>query len=198
MKLWKFQLKYIENLRFNPILQAWKRVWPWEGHKICCSLCWTSWPNVINAYRSAIASARDRVDRVSVGQHPTISRLMAGVANARPPMPRYTATWDINKVLEHIKRKGDNTQLSNLRKKNSCATFPAIICLASLVGMKLIQLSGLDLRYAISRLCKSADLDDLVKASSIAVFRVRSLSEENLLLSPVESVSESYRRFVRS
>ena len=66
----------------------------------------------INAYRSAIASAHDRVDGVSVGQHPTISRLMAGVANARPPQPRYTSTWDVNKVLECIEKKGDNMKLS--------------------------------------------------------------------------------------
>ena len=39
----------------------------------------------INAYRSAIASAHDRVDGVSVGQHPTVTHLMAGVANLRPP-----------------------------------------------------------------------------------------------------------------
>lgn len=66
----------------------------------------------INAYRSAIASAHDRVDGVSVGQHPTISRLMAGVANLRPPQPRYTSTWDVNKVLGHIEKKGENKDLS--------------------------------------------------------------------------------------
>ena len=66
----------------------------------------------INAYRSAIASAHDRVDGVSVGQHPTVSRLMAGVANLRPPRPRYTSTWDVNKVLDYIKGKGKNEDLS--------------------------------------------------------------------------------------
>ena len=66
----------------------------------------------INAYRSAIASAHDRVDGASVGQHPTISRLMAGIANARPPQPRYVATWNINTVLNHIENKGNNENLS--------------------------------------------------------------------------------------
>lgn len=66
----------------------------------------------INAYRSAIASAHDRVDGLSIGQHPTISRLMAGVANSRPPQPRYTSTWDVSKVLKHIEEKGDNENLS--------------------------------------------------------------------------------------
>ena len=65
----------------------------------------------INAYRSAIASAHDRVDGASVGQHPTISRLLTGIANARPPQPRYTSTWDVNKVLERIKNMGNNEDL---------------------------------------------------------------------------------------
>ena len=43
----------------------------------------------INAYHSAISSAHDKVEGYSVGQHPTISRLMAGVANARPPQPLF-------------------------------------------------------------------------------------------------------------
>lgn len=66
----------------------------------------------INAYRSAIASAHDQVDSASIGQHPTISRLMAGISNARPPLPRYSATWDVNIVLEHIESKGVNEKLS--------------------------------------------------------------------------------------
>ena len=61
----------------------------------------------INAYRSAIASAHDLVDGVSIGQHPTISRLMSGVANARPPQPRYVSTWDVQKVLDKIEKKGE-------------------------------------------------------------------------------------------
>ena len=66
----------------------------------------------INAYRSAIASAHDRVDGVSIGQHPIISRLMAGVANERPPQPQYSSTWDIDKVLTYMEAKGSNELLS--------------------------------------------------------------------------------------
>ena len=65
----------------------------------------------INAYQSAIASAHDKVNGVSVGQHPTISRLIAGVANARPPQPRYTSTWDINIVLRYLEGLGNNNNL---------------------------------------------------------------------------------------
>ena len=41
----------------------------------------------INSYRLAIASAHDRVEGVSIGQDTVITRLMAGIANSRPPQP---------------------------------------------------------------------------------------------------------------
>ena len=66
----------------------------------------------INAYRSAIASVHDRVDGASIGQHPTISRLMAGIANCRPPQPRYHSTWDVNTVLCYFEKLGRNDELS--------------------------------------------------------------------------------------
>ena len=41
----------------------------------------------INAYCSAISSAHDKVDGYSVGQHPTVCRLMKGIFNKRPLQP---------------------------------------------------------------------------------------------------------------
>ena len=55
--------------------------------------------NSINAYRSAISSVHEKVEGSDVGQHPTISRLMKGIFNDRPPLPRYTSTWDVQTVL---------------------------------------------------------------------------------------------------
>ena len=50
----------------------------------------------LGSYRSAIASP---VDGASVGQHPLVSKLMKGAFHSRPPLPRYTNTWDVNTVL---------------------------------------------------------------------------------------------------
>ena len=66
----------------------------------------------LNAYLSAISSTHDRVDGFSVGQHPTITRLLAGARNSRPPLPKYSATWDIQKVLAHLEKLGHNENLS--------------------------------------------------------------------------------------
>ena len=53
----------------------------------------------INSYRSAISSVHDRIDGATVGQHPLITRLIKGVFHSRPPLPRYTHTWDVQTVL---------------------------------------------------------------------------------------------------
>ena len=51
--------------------------------------------NSVNAYRSAISSVHEKVDGVPVGQHPVITRLIKGVFNERPPVPRYCNTWEV-------------------------------------------------------------------------------------------------------
>ena len=66
----------------------------------------------LNAYRSAIASVHDKVDGVSVGQHPLIPRMLKGAFHERPPHPRYTDTWDVEKVTSYIEGMGSNEDLS--------------------------------------------------------------------------------------
>ena len=46
----------------------------------------------INVYRSSISTTHDKVDGYSVGQHPTVTRLMRGVFNKRPPLSKYSYT----------------------------------------------------------------------------------------------------------
>ena len=42
------------------------------------------------------------MDGVPVDQHPLMKQLFKGVYNLRPPQPRYTQTWDVSTVLNHI------------------------------------------------------------------------------------------------
>ena len=65
----------------------------------------------LNAYRSAISSVHDRVDDVDVGKHPLISRLLKGAFHARPPLPRYSRTWDVQVVLNCMEQWGDTMSL---------------------------------------------------------------------------------------
>ena len=66
----------------------------------------------LNSYRSAISSVHERVDGCPVGQHPLVIRLMKGVFNDRPPLPRYTSTWNVQMVLSYIGSLGSNGSLS--------------------------------------------------------------------------------------
>ena len=142
----------------------------------------------INAYRSAIASAHDRVDGVSVGQHPTVTRLMAGVANLRPPQPRYSSTWDVNKVLDHITKKGANKDL-NLKD----LTLKTTMLLALTRPSRSADLHSLDIRlfrsspegvtFMPSKPAKQT------KAGKIGQGYFFPKFEQNPLLCPVDAVS---------
>jgi len=66
----------------------------------------------LNAFRSAISSVHNQVDSVAVGQHPTICRLLKGAFHERPPLPRYTATWNVQTVLQYLEGMGPTATLS--------------------------------------------------------------------------------------
>ena len=66
----------------------------------------------VNAYRSAISSVHEKADGYTVSKHPLICRLIKGVFQARPPLPRYSHTWDVQKVLNYLNSLGDNRTLS--------------------------------------------------------------------------------------
>jgi len=68
----------------------------------------------LNAYCSAISSTHDHVDGVSVESHPTVTCLLQGVFNSRPPQSRYASFWDIGVVIQHIKGLGANKDLNLL------------------------------------------------------------------------------------
>ena len=48
-----------------------------------------------------------------ISEHPLIKRFIKGVFNTKPAKPRYTYTWDINKVLSYIANLGCNETLSD-------------------------------------------------------------------------------------
>ncbi len=57
----------------------------------------------INTTRSALSSLGLVVDGCSAGNHPLVVRFMKGVFSLRPPLPRYTETWDVQPVLQELR-----------------------------------------------------------------------------------------------
>ena len=95
----------------------------------------------INVLRSAISSIHPWIEGKPVGQHPLVTRLMKGIANERPPKPRYTTTWDVSKVTTYLLALEENKTLplKLLTKK--------LLMLLALVSPERSVLWELDIRY---------------------------------------------------
>ena len=52
------------------------------------------------------------IDGVPVGSHYLIKRLMKGIFNKRPPVPRYVISWPVEKVLRYLKIMPGYDQIS--------------------------------------------------------------------------------------
>ena len=53
-----------------------------------------------------------RVDSLRVGEHPLVKQLLRGIFNSRPPLPRFSGTWDVQKALTYMDSLGSNDLLS--------------------------------------------------------------------------------------
>lgn len=59
----------------------------------------------VNVMRSAISAVATMPNGSSLGEHPLVKRLLRGVYNKAPPVPRYSVVWDVNTVLEFLKER---------------------------------------------------------------------------------------------
>ena len=64
--------------------------------------------SAIGTHRSAISAIVEIPGVPQLGEHWLVSRFMKGIFHLRPPQPRYTKTWDVNKVLSYLKSLGPN------------------------------------------------------------------------------------------
>jgi len=145
--------------------------------------------NSLNSYRSAISSTHDHVDGSPIGQHPLVTRMMAGAFNSRPPKARYSATWDVEIVLKYIISLGPN---NNLSLKN--LTLKTVMLLALTRPTRSVDLKLLDVdlcrwtpegvSFIPSGLTKQAKAGRRVSDYFFPKF------SENTLICPVDSVKE--------
>lgn len=66
----------------------------------------------LNTARGALSSLGITVDGCSAGRHPLVTRFLRGVFNLRPSVPRYTRTWDVQQVLQHLRTMEPLSSLS--------------------------------------------------------------------------------------
>ena len=68
--------------------------------------------SAIGTHQSVISALIEILGVPQLGEHWLVSRFMKGIFHLRPPQPRYTKTWDVNKVLSCQKSLGPNDSLS--------------------------------------------------------------------------------------
>jgi hypothetical protein len=68
--------------------------------------------NTIAAYRSAISEIHDKIDNVSVGSHPDITKAMQAIRLENPPPSKSDDPINITPSLDHIVNLGDNVSMS--------------------------------------------------------------------------------------
>ncbi|XP_015765670.1 PREDICTED: uncharacterized protein LOC107344511 [Acropora digitifera] len=59
--------------------------------------------STVNTYRSAISATIHSVKGRDLGSNHLVSTFMKGIYVAKPPLPRYTATWDVSKVIDYLR-----------------------------------------------------------------------------------------------
>ena len=73
--------------------------------------------SAINTARSALSVILSQ-NGLSIGNFTSVKRLMKGIFELRPPMPRYTYIWDVNIVFEYLMNFSSvNIPLSHLTYK---------------------------------------------------------------------------------
>ena len=100
--------------------------------------------STINSHRSAISAYHCHVDSIPVGQHPQICSLLTGVFNLKPPQPKYTFIWDVQKVLTDMNSLPENEHLSVLLLSQKLATL-----LALTAASRCSEICILDTRYMV-------------------------------------------------
>ena len=68
--------------------------------------------SAINTARSAILFILHSTGAVSFGSHPLVVRLLRGVYNSRPSLPRYTEIWDVRIVLDKLREMSPASTLA--------------------------------------------------------------------------------------
>ena len=71
----------------------------------------------LNTLCSAISMTHAKVDNCQVGTHPVVVRLLKGMYNARPPLPRFSNSWDVTPVVESLRSSSTEYTLLQLAKK---------------------------------------------------------------------------------
>lgn len=116
--------------------------------------------STINTHRSAISMTHIPIDGIRVGSHYLVKRLMKGIFNKRPPLPRYVFTWPVGTVFKYLKSLGRNEDLPLKLLSMKTAILVALVSAdrgATIVHLNLkymVQATGV-IRFLVSKPTKT-------------------------------------------
>ena len=73
--------------------------------------------STINLHRSAISKSQVGFEGQPIGSHPLVRQALRSVFRQRPPLPKYSHTFDISPVLSFISCDNSTLSLQQLTKK---------------------------------------------------------------------------------
>ena len=91
----------------------------------------------INTARAALTSLGIRLGHYTAGTHPTVVSFLKGVFNLRPPKSRYTEVWDVNLVLQYLRKL---SPVKHLSLKDLTLKLTMLIALTNAARVQTIQL----------------------------------------------------------
>ena len=104
----------------------------------------------ICTHRSSISALHSNIEGRSVGEHPQVSSLITGVFTNRPSRPKYNFTWDVQLVLDYLKKELSNN--SNLSEKLLIFKVAMLLTLTSVFRVRGLHI--LDTRFMVKTLRK--------------------------------------------
>ena len=111
---WTRFVKYCQKLKFDPFTCP---------VAVICNFLLTLGGKfrTVSSWRSVLSKYHDPIDGMAVGKHPLVLRLIKGVFLANPPIPKYTSTWPLEKLLTYLSSLHpiEDLDLATLSKKTA-------------------------------------------------------------------------------
>lgn len=148
----------------------------------------------INNYRSAISAIHPLFNGVKVGQNHTITQVMTGIFNKRPPLPRYTNTWDVDLVLNHIQKMPDNKDLCLKELALQTATLMTLTSAARTSEMCLLDLNNMhisekEVSFTQTGLTKTRKVKDSCNKVTFCAFENNRLDVRSCIMDYIEATN---------
>ena len=99
--------------------------------------------SALNTTRSAISAYHNKCNGVPIGQHELIKDIMESALKNKPPKPRYTSTWDVNRVLQFIRQLGPNAGLDRKTLTLKLTMLMSLVSVARGHELKVLHLTSM-------------------------------------------------------